>query len=518
VTGPSGADASTSQAVFGSLIGERFGSAGKAGSLVRLTVPILSKRDDVAYASVAIDMNNDGAITPDEWLVLNMPVVATPASYGLFIEVPDTARDSAFVSVSLTSTPWDGVSRAAGADVTQDLVTFVAHDVPLPAPPPAPGIGGGGEAPASPYAPLFADPPAPVDKVLHAGVPSTQQGDDNGDDNTCVAHAVGSSLAWLSRTYGFSGAFKNGASWDGWQKDGGASTSPDAANQGVDGLTQDLLASYTNAKLYTRAGGVKPRDILPGKQSYVDANGLPVQTTRIPCDPNDSSGAGVYDGVKQALKAGCAVEMVLHFSGGAHIVQVVGYADDGKKRTLYIHDSQKAPFPGDPITDDAYTLSDDKLSLLRYPNPNTQVGGMTSPSILFAIQECPSGTAATAETANAVSCPLAADLITATFDDATFTTTYQVGILNSKNETVTTTWTGPNCNTWAPQDATTSKGHVNASMSWNHAGAANGGTCTHIGTDHTDATIVATVTNGTTTYTCSYVGSATGKGQPCVKN
>jgi hypothetical protein len=136
---------------------------------------------------------------------------------------------------------------------------------------------------------------------------------------------------------------------------------------------------------------------------------------------------------------------------------------------------------------------------------------------MWAIQECPTGPAATAPNANAVSCPLAADHITAKFDEAAFTTTYVVGILNSKGENVTTTWTGPNCNTWAPQTPLTSKGHVNQSMAWNHAGVANGGNCTHIGTDHTDATIVATITNGTITYKCSYVGSATSTGPACVK-
>jgi hypothetical protein len=59
--------------------------------------------------------------------------------------------------------------------------------------------------------------------------------------------------------------------------------------------------------------------------------------------------------------------------------------------------------------------------------------------------------------------------------------------------------------------------HDHQSMAWNHAGDANGGNCTHIGTDHTDATIVATITNGTITYKCSYVGSATNTGPACVK-
>jgi hypothetical protein len=514
--------------VLGAVSGERFGVNGTPGSLVRLVVPVTGQRDDLGVANAAIDLNGDGSITPDEWLVQNVPVVVAPTTYGFLVEVDDTNLANAAVTVALSAAdvtaPWDGSTPAGGVGVTSKI-PLPERDLPIPNPPPDPGVGGGSgggaSAPPVPAGGLqLQDNPTPQnpDQVIHPGVPSPLQGDSSGDGNTCVPNAVGSSLAWLARTYGFANGFKNGGTWEGWQTDGGVpDAGPGSANSGVDPLVNDLLTSYTNAGLYTPATGVGMGDIIPGKQAYVNANGLPVQTTRIPCDPNDTSGKGVYDGMKQALKAGCAVEMVVQFPQGKHIVQVVGYKDTGVKQTIYVHDSHNGPIPGQEISDDAFTVSN-KTTLLGYPNPNEQQGGYVTATILFAIQECPNGQAATAQNAGAVTCPLSADQIVASFDQSAFTTTYVVGIQNSMAETITTTWTGPNCNTWSPQGPSTSKAQtINATMAWNHAGSANGGNCDHSAPDHTDATIVLTATNGTVTWTCSYNGAATGKGSPCTK-
>jgi hypothetical protein len=98
--------------------------------------------------------------------------------------------------------------------------------------------------------------------------------------------------------------------------------------------------------------------------------------------------------------------------------------------------------------------------------------------------------------------PPEVESITAEFSQSTFSTTYTSHARDINNETLTYTWSGPNCG--GTSDATLSK------FTWTHPHPPCDPT-----TDHADITIYLGVSNSVYTVICTYQGAASGTGDPC---
>jgi hypothetical protein len=102
--------------------------------------------------------------------------------------------------------------------------------------------------------------------------------------------------------------------------------------------------------------------------------------------------------------------------------------------------------------------------------------------------------------------------IFAEFTQATFSTEYNAFIRNPKRESFVVTWSGPNCETWAPQGASAPSTAENqeVTMDWTHPHP----NCS-LGTDHLDVTVMLRVESDTVLAQCSFRGAESGRGANC---
>jgi len=107
---------------------------------------------------------------------------------------------------------------------------------------------------------------------------------------------------------------------------------------------------------------------------------------------------------------------------------------------------------------------------------------------------------------------MAVSPITAVFNEAARSTTYDLLINNPGAAPVTIEWLGPNCGTWSPQgnSSVSTKAGQNPSMTWSHPHPP----CP-VGT-HGEVTIVAVVSGSGVSFECRFQGAATGQGSPCI--
>jgi hypothetical protein len=86
-------------------------------------------------------------------------------------------------------------------------------------------------------------------------------------------------------------------------------------------------------------------------------------------------------------------------------------------------------------------------------------------------------------------------------------TTYSIVIDDPDNNSITVTWSGPNCGNWEPKTVQL-RGRGTAEMKWDHPTPP----CEHPDPTHRDATIVAEVSDGASVVRCTYVGAASSEG------
>ncbi|MBK6692521.1 MAG: hypothetical protein IPG50_09995 [Myxococcales bacterium] len=102
--------------------------------------------------------------------------------------------------------------------------------------------------------------------------------------------------------------------------------------------------------------------------------------------------------------------------------------------------------------------------------------------------------------------------IQAIFTQQLFTTDYSAQITNPTGQSVVTTWSGPDCATWAPQgpSAPINDANANVKMTWAHPHPPCDAT-----TQHADRTIKLEVSGPGGIVECTYPGAESGAGPAC---
>jgi hypothetical protein len=499
----------SSAPIVGKLAGTRPVIESTPMPMVHVLVPILAERTDLNYANIAIN---------GQWLERkNVPVAVVKATYGFDVPLDPTVA-AANVSFALSAQPlaaFNGTAPA-GAVFGQTMVTFAATPITLPPTPNDPFVGGGGAAGTSDPAPVFTlhptgNPPAAPDEVHLDDFPNTQQ-----DGHTCVPHSIASCIGYLVRKRGLACKFN----YPGWNQDGGIGPGKLGANDGNQAMASDVFATYQDAGTYNEGeGGVNPPDILAGKKKFLDEKGLSdsIETTRIPADPTDTSPTSVYNGIKDALKAGCVVELVLRIHQNdpkhgdySHMVSVVGFKDtgtgDATAQSITIHDSQRANENNDPengIGDDVYSVVPPGDQTWSWPN-NSQSAVNPYAKFEWAIKQCPKPGATscagltTTPPGNAGTPPVL-NSFNATFNQGCFCTSYTASATDPTGGTLHYTWTNSNpCGQFTGGDA--------PNATWTHPDSTNPGACPNQPVHPGSITVV--IKGGGGSLTCVYAGGS----------
>ena len=294
---------------------------GQPTQLAHLTVPLRQNLDGQVWINVAVDLNGDGvwadypladgSVQP-EWVVQNMPVfVKAGQSQNFYIDFNDAgalARSKLPLRAIITSAPVDSLPAtgwdAAMATLATRAIQINAIGVEARIYTPNPfGTVGGGQT------------------VLREDVPDRKQPENT---NECVPTATANSLRWLAARD--PAGFKDLPSDDDTIKE----------------LKTDL--SFSEDKK-----GVDPKDILAGKQKFIDRHKLPIDSHQIGAvdDPL------VFDKIMAELQKGQDVEIVIKWTTvngqnqdetNRHMVTVVGAtvrADGGMR--LHVQDPKETP-------------------------------------------------------------------------------------------------------------------------------------------------------------------------------
>jgi hypothetical protein len=358
-----------------------------------VTVPFLKDDRRVPFVSVCCDFNGDGTDTSysvddetqEELIVKDVPILITQTSYSFYFSLVDTSITSgSSVKVKVLASQVTVYAPGAGGNAPpptrvslEKTVTVQILDTEDNATPEEGYIGSGG-AGGDQRVGFVSQQTPPRDDIdeghyfYRPDMPDTPQA-----RNTCVAHSIANSLAWLARKHAFADSFKTPlhdyiGPYD--------IDTPD----GMIMLGWDVNNTYDDRGSFDFAKGVKKGDVLPGKKEFVQQKKLPIETTRMPQDTSDYSGTGVFEFIIQALREGCDVEVSFRIPAkkGGHMGTVVGFTDyelGGKHyRSLLIHD---------PLTksyDDLHQINEDGVTIEKFPF----AGGLHTAKIAFAFKEC----------------------------------------------------------------------------------------------------------------------------------
>jgi hypothetical protein len=369
---------------------------GELTEIGSVTVPFLEDQDTIFFLNILADLNQDGVWEASsgetsEWVVNNAPILILGTSQTAHFPIGNSALD-AFDLVTLRivvgeepiqpDAEWD--CKVSTGDIALDLeVALAVVDIGILADPAEGYVGGGAFCPAS-VAMGVDGPPADdvnFDTVFYRpGVPDLDQG-----QNTCVAHSMANSISWLAQQNGFTDKFQQKKDAQGNELDTYDVTTAEGANE----LAWEMISDWSDKKKYTPATGVSSDAIVSGKQDFINKRGLPITAEQI----GSEDGASTFNDIKEALKDGCDVEVVLRVeteSGPkAHMVTVVGFSDVKIGETpfsgLTFHDpgtTAEASGPGGG--NDLYEYDPKTHSISNFPF----LGKLRKATLAFAVKEC----------------------------------------------------------------------------------------------------------------------------------
>ncbi len=325
-----------------------------------VTVPFIARDPGVFFVNVAIDANNDGTFSSDEWVVKNLPTGAYPSEPNRFtFNEKDTSifsKTDVPVRTILSAEKLTSFDQPAGKSETKDKkLNFKTYDfgkfislakvtkpkeanlgIPFiptafaqktterpgtgtnpPATPPPSGENPGATPPAPDQQPAQPNQPAPPTDVHTEDVPDFKQ-----QPQECVPTSVANNLTSLVN--------KNGNG-----------TNPQDSKAMIEELKTDMSWTFEN--------GVLNGDVIAGKAKYAMDHNLPINTESM----SSANGNASVEEIANALNNKKAVELKINFAEldaegnativGAHVVTVIGVHMDPNSYTLTLHDplSQK---------------------------------------------------------------------------------------------------------------------------------------------------------------------------------
>lgn len=371
---------------------------GELTEIGALTVPISGIQDMFYFLNILADLNQDGVWDTSEgleseWLTRNAPILIFETSQTTYFPLPDSpleGGDSVALRVVVGEAPipseseWDCEvpSNDTALDSAVDLIVIDTESVADP----AEGYMGAGlcTAPSSDYG--FVELLPPMDDLnlesifYRPGVPDTDQG-----RNTCVGHSMANSLSWLAQQNGFTDKFQQAKDAQGNELDSYDVTTAEGVNE----MAWEMISDWADKGEYTPSTGVSTNAIISGKQSFIDKRGLPVTVEQI----GSEDGSTTFEAIKEALKAGCDVEVGIRIQTErgslGHMVTAVGFSDvmigDTPYSGLTFHDpgtSSETSGPGGG--NDLYQYDPKTHSIRNYPFE----GKLRTATLSFAVKEC----------------------------------------------------------------------------------------------------------------------------------
>jgi hypothetical protein len=399
---------------FGATTLKRVTKSGTPTPSAEVWLDLVAEREDLGYVNVAIDLDAKGTFadydTPagvqSEWLVRNQVIrVAERRTIldvdlvdpGLAVDPPRRVRIVLSAEPIDESTPWTG-EAPAGSAVLERSLPLVAEEAIVVEGSPGTLAGGGGRATAvdialrpsgdptvPPDGPKYEDLPLDQKKVK---MPSVKQED---GINDCVGHSIGSGLAYLARRCPLK---KPIAGFD---------VGIGAKESSILGLSHAVIDTYKKAGFFVdgKGGGVQSEKVLAGKQKFIADNSLEgdIETTRVPADPTDFSGAGVWNALRDALKKKtCAIEVGTQIFDKygqqqlkyGHMMVITGIKTLGGKTTLDLLDSLKQETASNP--DEPHRTKEQPVTFPANGAPtlaNFKLGGEPFRATLaFVLVEC----------------------------------------------------------------------------------------------------------------------------------
>ncbi|MEK9148027.1 MAG: hypothetical protein AAB650_01180 [Patescibacteria group bacterium] len=277
------------------LLVSAFTSNGEATGKVLLQVPFVRALEASALINIAVDTNNDGSFSEDEYFVTDFPV-RPRANWrnGFYVrsEVPMTNGMNARVAIN--GDEYEASVETKTVEVGELLDIASVTD-------PENATKGWG---------------MPVAYAQEGAVEITQEGVPDLTQRTgeCAPTAAADSIISLAA------------------KNGGGGLLP--------GDPRDLVENLKRHMNWTPENGVPPDDFVAGKNRWAAATGVPIKTTKV----GDAHGASTVDAIRDALQNGDAVDLRIKFgdaSGkavGGHMVTVTGIHQGGGQTYLDIND------------------------------------------------------------------------------------------------------------------------------------------------------------------------------------
>ncbi len=347
---------------------------GVIAEVASITIPYTEADAEQRIANVVADLDDDGMIadyaaagsTQTEWILRNLPVMVGTADRSTSFRLVDVAVATAptvrvrvvLSDVELAAAPPLGTIDPDSVET--DVAVFVT-DRPLLAEPAAGfvGGGGGGSTPDEAWVGETAGTDLDLGSVFYRpGLPDVSQG-----QNSCVLHTLAGSISWLARVHGFEDKINDVPRLD--------VSTPEGVNEFA--FEIDDVGQLG----YTPQGGVPATAVFPGKNQYVQAKRLPIETRQVT--------SNLFAEIQQAMRDRCTVELVITFAdGGAHMVGVAGFSDiqlpSGPSRTVTVHDTETNTFNDTyPVEDQAGTDT-----LPQFPFR----GRLQTATLQFIIVEC----------------------------------------------------------------------------------------------------------------------------------
>jgi len=409
--GGGGGDAQGDGIIGGTVVLTRLTITDEETGMGFVTVPFTALDTQLVILNVNSDLNGDGTFgaypvdgeSQEEWLVQNTAVLVTETEYSVYFPFVDTTISSGVVVeviIALSETPvpddfdWDNDVPPDG--IVEDRMVAVSVVDTESLANPEPGFVGAGGSDFQGAAAAGREEPIGDDLNLETlfyrpGVPDAPQG-----ANTCAPHSFANSIAWMAQKHSFTDKLVD---QDGDPIDVGEVV--DGIPEGVIKLGFDILNVYGKTDegdepivgedgesvngTYNPLSGISPADaIIKGKDIYVFNRDLPIESSEI----GGADGTGTFDAIKEALKDGCDVEVVMDVFkpdgelDGGHMVTVVGFADviigNEPHRTLVFHDPNT-----NQSFNDLYELMDDEITFDNFPFK----GGLRTAKLRIAIKE-----------------------------------------------------------------------------------------------------------------------------------
>ena len=270
-------------------------------------VSVDSAVNTTGFLNVVADLDRNGAIAPNEWIIQNVP---------LFLDSGLTVQP--LLGVWFDPGPFNltvGTSYKAWATIEGHEIINTSgylswHYSDLPAGGTVWGANdpqGQAEAPSAGGTAVLAGIAA---KPKRKGVPDIAQ-----KENECGPTSAANSLRWLA-------------------KKGGWGKKLPAAD---DDLIKELMKAMTGSDARPFPG-LEGNQLFDGKAKYIRGKGLPLVVKGGNTDPK-AKGGQAFDFIARELDAGEDVEFLIDWPGpGSHWVTAIGYAVNGNRLFLEVND------------------------------------------------------------------------------------------------------------------------------------------------------------------------------------